>query len=207
MATANAFVPARHTLPILREAVQRCRGCALWEHATQAVFGEGSAHARVVLVGEVPGDREDRAGHPFVGPAGRVLDDALAAAGIARGDVYVTNAVKHFKFTLRGKRRIHSRPTRSEIEACKPWLGAELDALAPRAVILLGATAAQALLGADFRVTRSRGVPLASALAPFVMATVHPAAVLRAPDDEARARARADFFADLAVAGRWLARA
>jgi DNA polymerase len=202
---ATAYVPARHALPVLRAAVQACHGCELYQHATQAVFGEGSPDARVVLVGEVPGDREDRTGHPFVGPAGALLDEALLAAGIARGEAYVTNAVQHFKYTLRGKRRLHSKPTRAEIEACKPWLTAELDALDPEALVLLGSTAAQALLGDAFRVTKSRGVAIPSAHAPFVLATVHPASVLRAPDDETRAEAKKAFFADLAVAGAWLA--
>ncbi len=203
---ARPFVPARHTLPVMREAVQACRGCPLWRAATQAVFGVGTARARVVMIGEEPGDREDRAGVPFVGPAGHLLDEGLAAAGIARRDAYLTNAVKHFKYTLRGKRRIHRKPTRAEVEACRPWLDAELETLAPAAVVLLGATAAQALLGAAFRVTKSRGVVAAPGLAAFVVATVHPASVLRAVDAAARAAAKAAFFADLAVAGAWLAR-
>lgn len=202
---ASAYVPARHALPVLRDAVQCCHGCDLYAHATQAVFGEGPADARLVLVGEVPGDREDLAGRPFVGPAGALLDEALRAAGISRAEVYLTNAVKHFKFTRRGKRRIHDKPTRAEISACKPWLGAELDAIDADAVVLLGATAAQALLGEDFRVTKQRGQPVPSDLAPFVMATLHPAAVLRAPDEAMRAEARRDFFTDLALVGKWLA--
>ena len=202
---AEAFLPASPTLPALRAAVPACRGCPLYQGATQAVFGEGSPDARLVLVGEVPGDAEDRAGHPFVGPAGQLLDDALAAAGIARGDVYITNAVKHFKFEPRGKRRIHKTPTRYEVRACKPWLEAELAALAPEIVVVLGATAAQALLGPSFRVTRSRGQPIACGFARrCAVATVHPASVLRAPDDDARAEARARFFADLAGVGALL---
>jgi DNA polymerase len=199
--TAEPFVPKRRTLPALRAAVQGCRGCDLYRDATQAVFGEGSPHARILLVGEQPGDAEDLAGRPFVGPSGRVLDDALAAAGIPRDDAYVTNIVKHFKFTRRGKRRIHARPTRAEQEACRPWLGAELALVKPAIVILLGATAAQAILGASFKVSEERGKLVDSPLARFVMATVHPSSVLRAPDDEARRAARAAFFADLAVAG------
>lgn len=198
---AAAFVPARHSLPALRAAVHTCRGCTLYKNATQAVFGEGLPGARVMLIGEQPGDSEDLAGKPFVGPAGRLLDDALEAAGIPRADAFVTNAVKHFKYTLRGKRRIHDKPTRHEIEACRPWLDAELEVVKPDIVVLLGATAAQGLLGAKFRVTQSRGVPLDTELARFTFATVHPASVLRAPDDELRREARAAFFADLSVVG------
>jgi DNA polymerase len=200
---AQAFVPDRHTLPVLRDAVQTCRGCTLYKHATQAVFGEGLATSKLMLIGEVPGDSEDLAGAPFVGPAGRLLDEALAHAGIPRDEAYVTNAVKHFKYTRRGKRRIHDKPNRYEIEACKPWLGAELDAIHPEIVILLGATAAQALLGSSFRVTKSRGIELGTDLARFTFATVHPASVLRAPDEEMRREAREAFFADMAVVGRY----
>ncbi|HEY1558818.1 MAG TPA: UdgX family uracil-DNA binding protein [Kofleriaceae bacterium] len=200
---AQSFVPERHELPVLRAAIPACRGCTLYRGATQAVFGEGSPDAHIVLVGEVPGDAEDLAGKPFVGPSGRLLDEALIAAGIARRDVYVTNAVKHFKFVRRGKRRLHERPARYEIAACKPWLGAELEAIHPEIVVLLGATAAQALLGSSFRVTRSRGQALVTDYARFTFATVHPASVLRAPDEETRHAARADFFADLAVVGEY----
>lgn len=199
---AEVYLPETHTLKVLRSEVQNCRGCPLYKHATQAVFGEGPASARVMMIGEVPGDREDLAGHVFVGPAGKVLDDALAAVGIARDDVYLTNAVKHFKFTRRGKRRIHDKPLRYEIEACQPWLGAELEAVEPDVVVLLGAVAAQALLGSSFRVTKERGKDLGAELighAKHVIATVHPASVLRAPDDEARREAREDFIADLEV--------
>ncbi len=172
----------------------------MWRDATQTVFGEGSSTARAVLVGEQPGDGEDRAGAPFVGPAGRVLDDGLAAAGIAREDVYVTNAVKHFKWRAQGKRRIHQRPNAAEIAACKPWLLGELAAVQPDVLVLLGATAAQALLGRSFRVTQQRGRPLTeTGLAPYVVATVHPASVLRERDDDARAEARAGFVRDLEV--------
>ncbi len=203
---AEAFLPARITLPSLRAAVPSCHGCPLYRHATQAVFGEGSPHARIVVVGEVPGDSEDLAGRPFVGPAGRLLDDALELAGIARDDVYVTNVVKHFKFTRRGKRRIHDKPTRYEIAACRPWLDSELAVIEPEIVVLLGATAAQALLGSAFRVTRSRGQVLETELARYTFATVHPASVLRAPDDESRRQARTDFFSDIAVVGDYLRR-
>jgi uracil-DNA glycosylase family protein len=203
---AEAFVPERHTLPVLRDAVHTCRGCTLYKDATQAVFGEGLATARVMLIGEVPGDSEDLAGVPFVGPAGRLLDDALAHAGIPRDQAYVTNAVKHFKYTKRGKRRIHDKPSRYEIAACKPWLGAELDAVSPEIVVLLGATAAQALLGSAFRVTKSRGTELGTELARFTFATVHPASVLRAPDEEMRREAREAFLADMAVVGSYYAK-
>ena len=199
--TAAAFLPARKTLPTLRRAAEGCRGCDLYRDATQVVFGEGKAGARVVLVGEQPGDAEDLAGRPFVGPAGRLLDDALAQAGIPREAAYVTNVVKHFKFTPRGKRRIHARPTRAEIGACKPWLGAELELLEPAILVLLGASAAQALLGARFKVTQRRGEPVPSPYATWTYATVHPASVLRAPDDDARAAQRAAFLADFATIG------
>lgn len=200
---AEAFLPVEHTLHSLRAAVATCHGCPLYKGATQAVFGEGETGARVMLIGEVPGDSEDLAGRPFVGPAGRLLDEALAAAGIPRKDTYVTNAVKHFKYTLRGKRRIHDKPTRYEIEACHPWLGAELEVVAPEIVVLLGATAAQALLGSAFRVTKARGEVLSTDLATYTFATVHPASVLRAPDEETRHEARGEFFADIALAGEY----
>ncbi len=200
---ARAFLPVAHTLTALRAAVQTCRGCPLFRDATQAVFGEGLKSARVMLIGEVPGDREDRAGTPFVGPAGRLLDEALLAAGIPREAAYLTNAVKHFKYTQRGKRRIHDKPTRYEVEACKPWLGEELAVVKPEIVLLLGATAAQALLGSAFRVTKMRGEVMTDHedIAPYVIATVHPASVLRAPDADARAAQREAFFADVAIAG------
>ena len=163
----------------LRAAVQQCEGCPLYANATQAVFGEGLLTAKVMLVGEQPGDQEDKVGAPFVGPAGRVLDEALEQAGIDRATVYVTNAVKHFKWKARGKRRIHDKPNWSEQTACRPWLEAELQLVKPRALVLLGATAAQSLLGKDFRVTKHRGEPLDSDLAELVTATIHPSAVLR----------------------------
>jgi uracil-DNA glycosylase len=201
---ATPFLPERHTLKDLREAAAGCRGCHLWQGATQTVFGEGLKKARVMLVGEQPGDREDRAGKPFVGPAGRELDRGLEAAGIVRADAYVTNVVKHFKFEERGRRRIHATPKRFEIDACKPWLEEELRVVQPQAVVLLGATAAKAILGSSFRVTRQRGELLESDLAPIVSATIHPSAILRAPDDAARASERKSFIADLKNVARAL---
>ena len=177
--TAGPFLPERRTASALRAAVQHCRGCPLYANATQAVFGEGLLSAEVMLVGEQPGDQEDRAGAPFVGPAGRLLDRALEEAGIDRRKAYVTNAVKHFKWKARGKRRIHDKPTWTEQTACRPWLETELELVKPRALVLMGATAAQSLLGRDFRLTRHRGEPLESALAELVTATIHPSAVLR----------------------------
>ena len=200
---AAGFLPARHTLPALRAALPACHGCTLYRDATHAVFGEGPATARVMLIGEVPGDAEDLAGAPFVGPSGKLLDEALEAAGIPRRDTYVTNAVKHFKFTRRGKRRIHDKPTRYEVAACKPWLAAELEAVQPAIVVLLGATAAQALLGPAFRVTKVRGQALSTELARWTFATVHPSSVLRAPDPDRRHAARAEFFHDVSVVGRY----
>ncbi len=197
--TAAEYVPEHTSLAALREAVQGCLGCPLYADATQAVFGEGAAHAEVMLVGEQPGDREDLAGRPFVGPAGRLLDEALAEAGIDRSHAYVTNAVKHFKWQGRGRRRIHQKPTWSESVACRPWLEAELAAVRPRVVVALGATAAQSLLGKDFRVTKQRGEPLDSPLAEHVVATVHPSSILRQRDEEARRVELAAFVDDLRV--------
>ncbi|HUB08875.1 MAG TPA: UdgX family uracil-DNA binding protein [Myxococcales bacterium] len=195
---AGALIPARPTLASLRRAAASCHACPLWERGTQTVFGEGAADARLVLVGEQPGDREDQTGRPFVGPAGQLLDDALREAGIDRHAAYVTNAVKHFKWVPRGKRRIHEKPDRAELRACRPWLDAELALLHPRVLVLLGATAAQSLLGAAFRVTAERGKLLSgTGLAPAVMATVHPSSVLRSPTPEARHLARARFVEDL----------
>ena len=191
---------------MLREAARSCRGCPLWERATQTVFGEGDPHARVILVGEQPGDHEDLEGKPFVGPAGLLLDRCLIEAGIARGEVYITNAVKHFKWEPRGKRRIHEKPGQREIAACRPWLDAEISVIHPSLLICLGATAAQALLGSKFRVTKSRGKvfdPPAPNL-PSILATVHPSSILRAPDDDAREEARAAFLRDLSAAAAWL---
>jgi uracil-DNA glycosylase len=195
--TAAPFVPDRPTLPKLRAAAAGCTGCHLYTLGTQTVFGEGSADADVVFVGEQPGDQEDLAGRPFVGPAGRVLDEGLVAAGIDRSKVYVTNAVKHFKWEPRGKRRIHQKPNWAEMTACRPWLEAELAVVQPDVLVCLGATAAQSLLGRQFRVTKMRGVPVESELAPSVMATVHPSSILRAPDEAARQEAMRDFIRDL----------
>jgi len=195
--SAAHFMPARKTPPALRAAAAECRGCDLYKRGTQTVFGEGRADARVMMIGEQPGHEEDLAGKPFVGPAGKLLDRALAEAGIARDDVYVTNVVKHFKWEPRGKRRIHAKPNQMEINACLPWLQAELDVVKPEAVVCLGATAAQALLGPKFRVTKERGRWVKAPWAPRVLATVHPSSILRAPDDEARHREFQHFVADL----------
>ncbi len=201
---ASDFIPQQRDLETLRRAAQECRGCDLWEPATQTVFGEGPQDARMVLVGEVPGDREDREGHPFVGPAGRELEKALHAVGIDRAEVYITNAVKHFKFEERGKRRIHQRPSASQIKACRPWLRAELDAIGPEAIVILGATAAKTLLGSSFRLMERRGQPLDSDLAPVVVATIHPSAILRGSDTESRQTQRDLFTEDLRVAAQAL---
>jgi uracil-DNA glycosylase len=182
--SAAPLVPPSPTLPKLREAASGCRACDLWKTGTQTVFGEGRKAAEVMLVGEQPGDREDIEGRPFVGPAGRLLDEALEEAGIDRELAYVTNAVKHFKWTPRGKRRIHQKPNWSEIAACRPWLDAELAVVKPRVLVPMGATAAQALLGKQFRVTKDRGRPVESDLAPVVIATIHPSAILRAQDED-----------------------
>jgi uracil-DNA glycosylase family protein len=200
--TAADFLPERRSLPALREAAATCRGCSLYGNATQTVFGEGPGKADIVFVGEQPGDQEDRRGKPFVGPAGRVLSEALEEAGIDRTQVYVTNVVKHFKFTPRGKRRIHKRPSAEEVAACRPWLHAELEAVKPKALVALGATAGQDLFGRSFRVTKERGRPLDSELAPLVMATVHPSSILRAPDEEARREEYGLFLADLKALAR-----
>jgi DNA polymerase len=197
--TAAPLIPHRPTLGALREAASGCRACPLWERGTQTVFGEGPPLAEVMLVGEQPGNEEDLVGRPFVGPAGRLLDQALDAAGIDRRAVYVTNAVKHFKWEPRGKRRIHQKPNAGEMRACHPWLDAEIRVVHPRALVCLGATAAHALLGKDYRVTRGRGQLLASPLAPLVMATVHPSSILRAPDDEARRTELSRFVEDLSI--------
>jgi uracil-DNA glycosylase len=197
---ATPFLPAERSLEALREAAAGCRGCDLYVTGTQTVFGEGSRQSQVMFVGEQPGDQEDRAGQPFVGPAGRVLDEALEEVGIDRSTVYVTNAVKHFKWLARGKRRIHSKPNAREIRACRPWLSSELEEVKPRVLVTLGATAAQALLGATFRVTQQRGQALENTgLAPYVVATVHPASILRALDDASRESERQAFVSDLRV--------
>jgi uracil-DNA glycosylase family protein len=184
----------------LREAAARCRACDLWKKGTQTVFGEGSARPSLMLIGEQPGDKEDLAGHPFVGPAGRVLDEALAAAGIDRSEVYLTNVVKHFNWVERGKRRIHKKPRYSEIKACRPWLDAEIAATHPPVIVCLGATAAQSLLGREFSVMRDRGKFVTSELAPYVMATVHPSSILRAPDETSRQMQKEAFIDDLRIA-------
>jgi DNA polymerase len=198
--SAAAFLPERPSLAALREAARGCTACPLWRLGTQTVFGEGLKRASMMLVGEQPGDREDIAGRPFVGPAGRLLHEALVEAGIDRSEAYLTNAVKHFKWEPRGKRRIHQKPSWGEIAACRPWVEAELDVVAPRVLVCLGATAAQALLGRDVRVTRDRGRPLESPLAPIAFATVHPSSILRAPDRETRLREEALFVEDLRAA-------
>jgi uracil-DNA glycosylase family protein len=203
--TAEPFLPERVTLPALTKAVQGCRGCPLYKNATQAVFGEGPQHATVMFVGEQPGDQEDQQGKPFVGPAGKILDEVLDEVGIDRGDVYVTTAVKHFKWEPRGTRRIHSKPNAREMAACKPWLTAELAVVKPKMVVCLGATAAQDLFGPKFRITKERGKILEeTGIAPWVMATVHPSSILRAPDHEAREKARRQFTEDLAKAAKRL---
>jgi uracil-DNA glycosylase len=204
--TAAPFVPPSHSLTVLAKSSQGCRGCELWKLGTQTVFGEGRGSAKVMFIGEQPGDKEDLAGKPFVGPAGKLLDRALAEAGIDRSEVYVTNAVKHFKWEPRGKRRIHKKPNAIEINACRPWLDAELDVVKPEVIVLLGATAAQAILGKDFRLTKHRGEFIPSPLAPLVTATVHPSAPLRAPDDESRRREIEAFLADIRRIGAMLRR-
>ncbi|HET8890882.1 MAG TPA: UdgX family uracil-DNA binding protein [Candidatus Angelobacter sp.] len=195
--TAAPLIPGRASLTALRAAAAGCKACDLWKLGTQTVFGEGSANARLMMIGEQPGDKEDIQGRPFVGPAGAVLDKALAAAGIDRKDVYVTNIVKHFKWEPRGKRRLHKKPNALEISACRPWLEAEINVIKPQVVVLLGATAAQGVLGRNFRVTQHRGEWLLSKIAPNVMATVHPSSILRAPDDESRHEETRKFVADL----------
>jgi uracil-DNA glycosylase family protein len=196
--------PAEAGWEALRAAARGCRGCGLWQRATQTVFGEGSPGASLMLVGEQPSDREDLAGRPFVGPAGKLLDRALAEAGIDRRAVYVTNVVKHFKWQPQGKRRIHAKPSSREIAACRPWLEAELAQVRPMVLLCLGATAAQALFGSAFRVSRQRGERIATPLAPHALATVHPSSILRAPDEAARREETARFIADLRVAAELL---
>jgi len=195
--TAAALIPKQATLPEVREAAAGCKACDLWRKGTQTVFGEGGGTAEVMLVGEQPGHEEDLAGRPFVGPAGKLLDKALEQAGMDRRQIYVTNVVKHFKWEPRGKRRIHAKPNAQEIAACKPWLEAEIALVRPKVVVCLGATAAQALLGKQFRVSRQRGAFLSIPAAPIIMATVHPSSILRAPDDEARQAETQRFIDDL----------
>lgn len=204
--TAQDFLPEKLSLPALAEAAKRCEGCPLYKDATQTVFGEGPAEAKAMFVGEVPGDQEDKVGRPFVGPAGRLLDDGLQRAGLDRSQVYVTNTVKHFKFVLRGKRRLHKKPDSREQSACRPWLEAEIEAVRPAIIVCLGATAAQALLGRDFRITRQRGEFLSTDWAPHTIATYHPSAILRVPNADAREEMRELFFNDLARAAERLAR-
>lgn len=195
--SAQKKIPSTPTLQGLAKIAKNCKACDLWKRGTQTVFGEGEPDSKVMFVGEVPGDQEDRVGKPFVGPAGNLLNKALAEAGIDRSKVYVTNAVKHFNWEPRGKRRIHKKPNAAEIAACRPWLDAEIARLRPKVIVCLGATAAQALLGKGFRVTQHRGERIESARAPYVTATVHPSSILRAPDDEARHEEMKRFVADL----------
>jgi len=204
--SAATLIPNHASAAALRQLASGCRACDLWKAATQTVFGEGSPRAQIMLIGEQPGDQEDRVGRPFVGPAGKVLDAALAEAGIHRSEVYVTNVVKHFKWSpaQRGKRRIHKKPRYSEIQACRPWLDAELELVRPEIVVCLGASAAQALLGRSFRVSRQRGQEIESSLAPHVLATVHPSSILRAPDDKSRQEQRQAFVSDLRKIARLL---
>jgi len=211
-ASAGTVTPAasgispKASLTQVAQAAAACKACDLWKHATQTVFGEGLPKAVVMMVGEQPGDQEDRIGRPFVGPAGKVLDQALLQAGIQRSEVYVTNVVKHFKWTPaeRGKRRIHKKPRYSEIQACRPWLDAELERVKPEVLVCLGASAAQALLGKDFRVSRQRGQLIESPLAPRVIATVHPSSILRAQDDESRHQQFYDFVQDLSKVAQFI---
>lgn len=195
--SAADFFPERKSLKAFREAAADCKGCDLWERGTQTVFGEGARHAEVLFVGEQPGNEEDLTGHPFVGPAGRLFNEALEEADIDRHRTYVTNVVKHFKWEPRGKRRIHKKPNAGEISACRPWLEAEISLVKPNVIVCLGATAAQALLGAKFKVTKQRGQFIESTLAPYIMATVHPWSILRAPDDETRRLEKRRFIDDL----------
>ncbi|HEV8071060.1 MAG TPA: UdgX family uracil-DNA binding protein [Planctomycetaceae bacterium] len=198
--SAADFLPRKLTLPTLIRAARGCKGCSLYQHATQTVFGEGPARARLILVGETPGDQEDLQGKPFVGPAGRLLNEALVEAGLNRADVYVTNAVKHFKWEPRGKRRLHKKPTAREIAACRPWLDTELEVVKPSVIVCLGATAAQTILGRAFRVSRQRGQPVELANGTKAVATHHPSAVLREPERSARQRMRRELAADLSIA-------
>jgi DNA polymerase len=197
MASAAEFLPEKLTLEALEEAASGCRGCPLYKDATQVVFGQGRSSARLMLVGEQPGDKEDKEGEPFVGPAGRVLDKALEEAGVDRSEAYVTNAVKHFKWRPRGNRRLHQTPRVGEIEACKPWLEAEVQAVEPEAVLAMGATAARSLFGTKVKVTKDRGKPLESPLAPVAAVTIHPSAILRLRDHDEREAEFAGFVADL----------
>ena len=205
--SALLFIPPTADLSALREASARCRGCPLYKNATQTVFGEGELSSRVMFVGEQPGNDEDLSGHPFVGPAGRLFDQALEAAGIDRSTAYVTNTVKHFKWEANGQRRIHKKPSSREIAACLPWLEREIALIQPEVLVCLGATAAQSLLGRDFKVTQQRGIVIATPLAPNAIATIHPSAILRQPTSEDRKREMDQFIADLKVAGSLLGKA
>ena len=205
--TAEEFFPDKLTLPALRDAAADCKACDLWKRGTQTVFGEGTRRAIVMFIGEQPGNEEDLKGKPFVGPAGRLFDDALEEAGIDRRQTYVTNVVKHFKWEPRGKRRIHKKPNAQEISACRPWLEAEIALVKPKVIVALGATAAQTLLGPKFRVTKQRGEFIESTLAPYIMATVHPSSILRAPDDATRRSETDKFIKDLRYAADYLAAA
>jgi uracil-DNA glycosylase len=204
--SAAEFFPARKNLKSFRAAAADCRACDLWERGTQTVFGEGARRAEVVFVGEQPGNEEDLSGKPFVGPAGRLLNEALAEAGIDRAKTYVTNVVKHFKWEPRGKRRIHKKPNAREIHACRPWLEAEIDLIKPRVIVCLGATAAQALLGPRFKVSKQRGQFIESTIVPYILATVHPSSILRAPDDETRRAEKRHFIDDLKKVARVLSK-
>lgn len=200
--SAQEFFPSRKSLKAFRDAAADCKACDLWKRGTQTVFGEGTRRAEVFFVGEQPGNEEDLTGHPFIGPAGRLLNEALADAGIDRAQTYVTNVVKHFKWEPRGKRRIHKKPNSSEITACRPWLEAELALIKPKVIVCLGATAAQALLGPKFLVSKQRGQFIESTLAPYIMATVHPSSILRAPDEETRHVEKRRFIDDLKKVAR-----
>lgn len=202
--SAAPFIPAKLTVPALQEAASSCTGCDLYKQATQTVFGEGAGHAEIILVGEQPGDQEDRAGHPFVGPAGKILDKALAEAGIARHDVYVTNAVKHFKWEPQGKRRKHKKPSAAEIAACRPWLEAEVKVLGPRVIVCLGVTAAQSVFGKLVRLNEIRGKSWSTAMGSNVFVTVHPSAILRHPEAAQRAEEYRRFVQDLRRIGKFL---
>jgi len=202
--SAAPFIPAKLTVPALQEAASSCTGCELYKQATQTVFGEGAGHAEIILVGEQPGDQEDRAGHPFIGPAGKILDKALAEAGIARHDVYVTNAVKHFKWEPQGKRRKHKKPSAAEIAACRPWLEAEVKVLGPRVIVCLGVTAAQSVFGKLVRLHEMRGKSWSTAMGPNVFVTVHPSAILRHPEAAQRDEEYRRFVQDLRRIGKFI---